>query len=132
MGFKSNWRTCGRSELVEYFNTIHKVTGIQISTKKKCKTNFSQINLTFSQQAFDMHLAVAILRLEKGLDYSLILENSIVKEDEKSKPKDTGKDSNGAQLPESNLAGQSQSQINSSNDSLDKTISQGKKFYLVK
>lgn len=26
MGFKADWRTCGRSELEQYFNTIHKVS----------------------------------------------------------------------------------------------------------
>lgn len=25
MGYKTDWKTCERSELVQYFNTIHKV-----------------------------------------------------------------------------------------------------------
>ncbi|XP_021968164.1 bumetanide-sensitive sodium-(potassium)-chloride cotransporter isoform X1 [Folsomia candida] len=44
MGFKNNWNTCNFEELNEYFGTIHK--------------------------AMDMHLAVTILRVGNGMDFS--------------------------------------------------------------
>ncbi|OXA61539.1 Bumetanide-sensitive sodium-(potassium)-chloride cotransporter, partial [Folsomia candida] len=44
MGFKNNWNTCNFEELNEYFRTIHK--------------------------AMDMHLAVTILRIGNGMDFS--------------------------------------------------------------
>lgn len=47
MGFKSDWSTCESEELSMYFNTMHK--------------------------ALDLHMAVAVLRVEGGLDYSKIL-----------------------------------------------------------
>ncbi|XP_058809410.1 bumetanide-sensitive sodium-(potassium)-chloride cotransporter isoform X2 [Phymastichus coffea] len=43
MGYKSDWLVCPRRSLVEYFNVMHK--------------------------ALDMHIAVAILRVDGGLDY---------------------------------------------------------------
>ncbi|XP_037030333.1 bumetanide-sensitive sodium-(potassium)-chloride cotransporter isoform X2 [Bradysia coprophila] len=51
MGYKLDWKTCPRSELTQYFNTVHK--------------------------ALDMHLAVAILRVPKGLDYSQVLGEDV-------------------------------------------------------
>ncbi|XP_055384360.1 bumetanide-sensitive sodium-(potassium)-chloride cotransporter isoform X2 [Condylostylus longicornis] len=47
MGFKNDWQTCDKKELSQYFNVMHK--------------------------ALDMYLSVAILRVEKGLDYSQVL-----------------------------------------------------------
>ncbi|XP_054270805.1 bumetanide-sensitive sodium-(potassium)-chloride cotransporter-like [Macrosteles quadrilineatus] len=47
LGYKSDWATCDRTELTMYFNTVHK--------------------------ALDLYLAVAILRVQEGLDYSKIL-----------------------------------------------------------
>ncbi|XP_055316627.1 bumetanide-sensitive sodium-(potassium)-chloride cotransporter isoform X2 [Sitodiplosis mosellana] len=47
MGYKQDWQTCTKDELQSYFDTIHK--------------------------ALDMHMATAILRVEKGLDYSRVL-----------------------------------------------------------
>ncbi|XP_042906995.1 solute carrier family 12 member 2-like [Parasteatoda tepidariorum] len=44
MGYKINWEMCGYDEVKEYFNVIHK--------------------------ALDMHMAIGILRLPEGLDYS--------------------------------------------------------------
>ncbi|XP_068207852.1 bumetanide-sensitive sodium-(potassium)-chloride cotransporter-like [Palaemon carinicauda] len=49
MGFKSNWDTSSPEELENYFKTIH--------------------------YAFDMHMAVAILRVEGGMDYSWVAES---------------------------------------------------------
>ncbi|KAB7505213.1 Solute carrier family 12 member 2 [Armadillidium nasatum] len=49
LGFKSNWRDCDKQELRGYFNTLH--------------------------QAFNFNLAVAILRVQNGFDYSHILED---------------------------------------------------------
>lgn len=47
MGYKADWKECDRNELVMYFNVIHK--------------------------ALDMYIAVAILRLQGGLDYSKVV-----------------------------------------------------------
>ncbi|XP_017956901.1 bumetanide-sensitive sodium-(potassium)-chloride cotransporter isoform X2 [Drosophila navojoa] len=47
MGYKTDWQTCDRKELVQYFNVMHK--------------------------ALDMYLSVAILRVPKGLDCSQLL-----------------------------------------------------------
>ncbi|XP_016992132.1 bumetanide-sensitive sodium-(potassium)-chloride cotransporter isoform X1 [Drosophila rhopaloa] len=47
MGYKTDWQTCDRKELVQYFNVMHK--------------------------ALDMYLSVAILRAPQGLDCSLLL-----------------------------------------------------------
>ncbi|KAH8397425.1 hypothetical protein KR222_003677 [Zaprionus bogoriensis] len=47
MGYKTDWQTCERKELVQYFNVMHK--------------------------ALDMYLAVAILRVPQGLDCSQLL-----------------------------------------------------------
>lgn len=47
MGYKSDWSTCDRKDLIQYFNVMHK--------------------------ALDMYLSVAILRIPNGLDYSQIL-----------------------------------------------------------
>ncbi|GAB6029314.1 solute carrier 12 [Chamberlinius hualienensis] len=48
MGYKTNWRTCDPQETLDYFSIIH--------------------------EAFDNYMAVGILRLQDGLDYSHILE----------------------------------------------------------
>ncbi|XP_026288084.1 bumetanide-sensitive sodium-(potassium)-chloride cotransporter isoform X1 [Frankliniella occidentalis] len=47
MGFKNDWRTCDSEDLLMYFNTMHK--------------------------ALDLHMGVAVLRVEGGFDYSKIL-----------------------------------------------------------
>uniref|UniRef100_A0A1A9WEC2 SLC12A transporter C-terminal domain-containing protein n=1 Tax=Glossina brevipalpis TaxID=37001 RepID=A0A1A9WEC2_9MUSC len=47
MGYKLDWQTCERKDLIQYFNVMHK--------------------------ALDMYLSVAILRIPNGLDYSQIL-----------------------------------------------------------
>ncbi|CAB3385070.1 Hypothetical predicted protein [Cloeon dipterum] len=57
MGYKGDWNSCHREELRAYFNVIH--------------------------NAFDRHLAVGILRLREGLDYS----NVVVEEDQKETKK---------------------------------------------
>ncbi|KAK3888775.1 hypothetical protein Pcinc_007192 [Petrolisthes cinctipes] len=49
LGFKSNWRKCDKNELRAYFNTLH--------------------------EALDMHMALMILRVPQGLDYSQITED---------------------------------------------------------
>lgn len=46
MGFKNDWATCESEDLSMYFNTMHK--------------------------ALDLHMAVAVLRVDGGLDYSNI------------------------------------------------------------
>nr|CAD7394128.1 unnamed protein product [Timema cristinae] len=47
MGYKGDWRECDREELTSYFYIMHK--------------------------ALDMYMAVAILRLQEGLDYSKVV-----------------------------------------------------------
>ncbi|XP_021936580.1 solute carrier family 12 member 1 isoform X2 [Zootermopsis nevadensis] len=47
MGYKGDWRECEREELAMYFEVMHK--------------------------ALDMYMAVAILRLQEGLDYSKVI-----------------------------------------------------------
>ncbi|XP_063708088.1 bumetanide-sensitive sodium-(potassium)-chloride cotransporter isoform X2 [Culicoides brevitarsis] len=47
LGYKNDWISCDSGEREQYFNVLHK--------------------------ALDMHLAVAILRVSKGLDYSQVL-----------------------------------------------------------
>ncbi|XP_075227429.1 sodium chloride cotransporter 69 isoform X2 [Lycorma delicatula] len=49
MGFKSDWATCDRGELAMYFHVMHK--------------------------ALDLYMAVAILRVKDGLDYSKVLSD---------------------------------------------------------
>ncbi|XP_021936563.1 bumetanide-sensitive sodium-(potassium)-chloride cotransporter-like isoform X2 [Zootermopsis nevadensis] len=49
MGYKGNWRTCDPEELKQYFNVIH--------------------------NALDRYLAVGILRVQEGLDYSGIIQD---------------------------------------------------------
>ncbi|KAJ8688514.1 hypothetical protein QAD02_024309 [Eretmocerus hayati] len=50
MGYKQDWSTCPRQSLLMYFNVMHK--------------------------AFDMHMAVALLRMSEGLDYDNAEEDS--------------------------------------------------------
>uniref|UniRef100_A0A0A9WLJ8 Bumetanide-sensitive sodium-(Potassium)-chloride cotransporter n=1 Tax=Lygus hesperus TaxID=30085 RepID=A0A0A9WLJ8_LYGHE len=49
MGFKADWNTCDHRDLSMYFNTVHK--------------------------ALDVNMAVAILRLQEGLDYSDVFKD---------------------------------------------------------
>ncbi|XP_071450264.1 bumetanide-sensitive sodium-(potassium)-chloride cotransporter-like isoform X1 [Hetaerina americana] len=66
MGFKADWRECPRTDLIMYFNVMHK--------------------------ALDLHMAVAILRLREGLDYSNELLGAAVGKEE---PNGTGVMANG-------------------------------------
>ncbi|GAB6030867.1 solute carrier 12 [Chamberlinius hualienensis] len=50
LGYKSNWQTCGEQDVVEYASVVH--------------------------DAFDRHMAVGILRMQKGLDYSFFTEET--------------------------------------------------------
>ncbi|XP_057662624.1 bumetanide-sensitive sodium-(potassium)-chloride cotransporter isoform X1 [Diorhabda carinulata] len=50
MGYKNDWQSCNKEELLAYFNVLH--------------------------AAFDHRVAVAILRLKDGLDYSKLLEEA--------------------------------------------------------
>nr|CAD7437550.1 unnamed protein product [Timema bartmani] len=49
MGYKSDWQTCDKEDLRQYFNIIH--------------------------YALDRYLAVGILRLQEGLDYSKLIQD---------------------------------------------------------
>lgn len=91
LGYKSDWQTCGNFELQSYFNTIHK--------------------------ALDMHMAVAILRVEKGFDYSRILGEEIQKSFEETRP---------IQPNDSTTDLLANSHVHGSNDSLSRNVSQGK------
>ncbi|XP_031638851.1 bumetanide-sensitive sodium-(potassium)-chloride cotransporter isoform X2 [Contarinia nasturtii] len=91
MGYKADWQSCHKDELQSYFNTIHK--------------------------ALDMHMAVAILRVEKGLDYSRTLgedneKQTATEEQRIIQPNDSTTDL---------LAN---SQVNGSNESLSRNASQ--------
>lgn len=95
MGYKNDWQTCGPDELEKYFNVVHK--------------------------AFDMYLAVAILRVSKGLDYSQILGDEAPKHI-KEAPKTLPSNDSSADL----VAREKNSSIHGSCDSLSRNISQGK------
>ncbi|XP_063232957.1 bumetanide-sensitive sodium-(potassium)-chloride cotransporter isoform X2 [Bacillus rossius redtenbacheri] len=51
LGYKADWSSCDKSHLASYFNVIHK--------------------------ALDMYMAVGILRLQNGLDYSKMIDGTI-------------------------------------------------------
>ncbi|KAG8318058.1 Solute carrier 12 [Homalodisca vitripennis] len=51
LGYKSDWRTCEHNELTMYFSVMHK--------------------------ALDLNLAVAILRVQEGLDYSKVIADEL-------------------------------------------------------
>lgn len=94
MGYKLNWRTCDRSELTQYFNTVHK--------------------------ALDMHLAVAILRVPNGLDYSQVLGEDVpisVFQMPKTIPSNDSS---------ADLNHHDKSNMHGSCDSLSRNVSQGK------
>ncbi|XP_076640567.1 sodium chloride cotransporter 69 isoform X1 [Colletes latitarsis] len=58
MGYKQDWITCPRKNLNMYFNVMHK--------------------------ALDMHIAVALLRISEGLDYSAVIGD--IEEQKKNMP----------------------------------------------
>ncbi|CRK92474.1 CLUMA_CG006045, isoform C [Clunio marinus] len=93
MGYKSDWQTCEYSELEKYFNVLHK--------------------------AFDLHLAVAILRVPKGLDYSHVLGDEAPKHILEAQKSLTSNDSS------ADLLGQDKNgSAHGSCDSLSRNISQ--------
>lgn len=93
-GYKNDWRTCDRSELEKYFNIVHK--------------------------AFDLDLAVAILRVPIGLDYSHILGDDAPKHI-KDAPKTLPSNDSSTDL----VSREKNSSIHGSCDSLSRNISQG-------
>lgn len=95
MGYKNDWQTCDTSELEKYFNVVHK--------------------------AFDMYLAVAILRVPNGLDYSQILGDEAPKHIIEA-PKTLTSNDSSADL----VAREKNNSIHGSCDSLSRNISQGK------
>lgn len=100
MGYKNDWQTCASDELEKYFNVVHK--------------------------AFDMYLAVAILRVSKGLDYSQILGDEAPKHI-KEAPKTLPSNDSSADL----LSREKNSSIHGSCDSLSRNISQGKSSEVI-
>lgn len=83
LGYKSNWRTCDPRESLDYFSLIQSVekdfiivSSFDFHTYQKKKKQHSFFGVFFKNfsEAFDNYLAVGILRLQDGLDYSLILE----------------------------------------------------------
>jgi len=90
MGFKNDWRTCDKPALDQYFATIQLVT-IKIVFKITliiifcftCSAGFSQV------------VAVAILRLPEGLDYSGILGDIILDSDGDKEKNSMGKNPEG-------------------------------------
>lgn len=102
MGYKHDWNTCDKNELEQYFNVVHK--------------------------ALDMYLAVAILRVPNGLDYSAILGDEAPKHIIESPKTLTANDSSAdlqAQARDKN------SSVHGSCDSLSRNVSQGKFFRLT-
>lgn len=95
MGFKADWQTCDSTELEKYFNVVHK--------------------------AFDMYLAVAILRVPNGLDYSQILGDEAPKHILEA-PKTLTSNDSSADL----VSREKNGSIHGSCDSLSRNISQGK------
>lgn len=95
MGFKNDWQTCDSAELDKYFNIVHK--------------------------AFDMSLAVAILRVPDGLDYSQVLGDEAPKHILEAPKTLTSNDSSADLLAVNNGS------IHGSCDSLSRNISQGNK-----
>lgn len=93
MGFKNDWQTCDNAELEKYFNVVHK--------------------------AFDMNLAVAILRVPNGLDCSQILGNDEAPKHIMEAPKTLTSNDSSADLLAKN------SSIHGSCDSLSRNASQG-------
>ena len=96
MGFKNDWQTCDSAELDKYFNIVHK--------------------------AFDMSLAVAILRVPDGLDYSQVLGDEAPKHILEAPKTLTSNDSSADLLAVNNGS------IHGSCDSLSRNISQGNKL----
>ncbi|CAO1378480.1 unnamed protein product [Diamesa hyperborea] len=92
MGFKNDWQTCDSAELDKYFNIVHK--------------------------AFDMSLAVAILRVPDGLDYSQVLGDEAPKHILEAPKTLTSNDSSADLLAVNNGS------IHGSCDSLSRNISQ--------
>lgn len=91
MGYKADWDTCESSDLTQYFNTVHK--------------------------ALDKYMAVAILRVEKGLDCSAILGDEVPR--------------NLLELPRTLQPNDSsvdltKNQLHGSCDSLSRNVSQGR------
>lgn len=93
MGYKNDWQTCDNTELENYFNVVHK--------------------------AFDMNLAVAILRVPNGLDCSQILGNDEAPKHIMEAPKTLTSNDSSADLLAKN------SSFLGSCDSLSRNASQG-------
>lgn len=100
MGYKHDWQTCDSGDLEKYFNVLHK--------------------------AFDMYLAVAILRVPKGLDYSNILGDEAPRHIMDA-PKTLTSNDSSADL----VAREKNSSMHGSCDSLSRNISQGKQFFFL-
>lgn len=100
MGFKNDWRTCDQSELEKYFNVVHK--------------------------AFDLYLAVAILRVPNGLDYSHILGDDAPKHI-KEAPKTLPSNDSSTDL----TAREKNCSVDGSCDSLSRNMSQGTYMYTI-
>ena len=96
MGYKSDWQTCDKTELEKYFNVVHR--------------------------AFDLYLAVAILRVPKGLDYSQILGDEAPKHIVEGPSKTLASNDSSADL----IDREKNSSIHGSFDSLSRNPSQGK------
>ena len=120
MGYKTNWTECNRNELEEYFRTVHKVN-----------VSFFQYYVhilldTLFLKALDMHLAVVILRVSKGLDYSDLLGEELPYSIYEI-PKNLPSNDSSAELKVAH------STIHGSCDSLNHNVSQGNlKFQFIK
>jgi solute carrier family 12 (sodium/potassium/chloride transporter), member 2 len=94
MGYKTDWKMCDAMDLEQYFNVVHK--------------------------ALDMYLAVAILRVPKGLDYSSVLGDEAPKHITEA-PRSLPNNDSSADLQFHNK----NSSLTGSMDSLSRNVSQG-------
>ncbi|KAL5275699.1 SLC12A1 family protein [Megaselia abdita] len=100
LGYKADWQSCERKDLNQYFNIMHK--------------------------ALDMYMAVAILRVDKGLDYSMILgETSSVPKNLQDTPRTLQSNESSADLVAVEKNAQ-QNGLSGSMDSLSRNGSQDK------
>ncbi|XP_064474706.1 solute carrier family 12 member 2-like [Ornithodoros turicata] len=92
MGYKASWQTCPHEELQEYFATMH--------------------------NAYDSHMALCILRLAEGLDYSMYanLEEALSETVENSTPQANRRDASSTETLTRNASSSQVSQAGSSGD----------------
>ena len=90
LGYQSEWRSADSKQIDEYFAAIQLVTFIYYF-------NFSPyLNSIIYSMALEMHVAVAVLRVPEGLDYTGIIADF---DWEDSTPSNDSKQSSGLENP---------------------------------